>query len=49
VEAYSLIAYAEIVLGMITIGVLGLASSALIRIAGHIAMPWLAYSDAGKR
>ncbi len=48
-EAYSLIAYAEIVLGMITIGVLGLASSALIRLAGHIAMPWLAYSDAGKR
>ncbi len=48
-EAYSLIAYAEIVLGMITIGILGLASSAVIRVAGHIAMPWRAYSDAGKR
>jgi NitT/TauT family transport system permease protein len=48
-EAYSLIAYAEIVLGMITIGILGLSSSAIIRIAGHVTMPWLAYSDAGKR
>lgn len=48
-EAYSLIAYAEIVLGMITIGILGLASSAIIRVAGHLTMPWLAYADAGKR
>jgi NitT/TauT family transport system permease protein len=48
-EAYSLIAYSEIVLGMITIGILGLASSSIIRIAGRLAMPWLEYSDAGKR
>src|SRR5712671_4601942 len=48
-EAYSLVAYSEIVLGMITIGILGLASSGIIRIAGRLAMPWLEYSDAGKR
>jgi NitT/TauT family transport system permease protein len=48
-EAYSLVAYSEIALGMLTIGLLGLASSGLIRLAGRVAMPWLAYSDAGKR
>ena len=39
-EAYSLVQYADIALGMIAIGVLGLASSMLIRAAGRIAMPW---------
>lgn len=39
-EAYSLIQYADIVVGMITIGVLGLACSAAIRILGKVAMPW---------
>jgi NitT/TauT family transport system permease protein len=39
-EAYSLVQYADIALGMITIGVLGLASSSLIRTAGRLAMPW---------
>jgi NitT/TauT family transport system permease protein len=39
-EAYSLVQYADIALGMIAIGVLGLASSALIRAAGRLAMPW---------
>ena len=39
-EAYSLVQYADIALGMICIGVLGLGSSALIRGVGHIAMPW---------
>jgi len=43
-EAYSLISYAEIVLGMITIGLLGLLCSGLIRIVGKMMMPWLAYS-----
>jgi NitT/TauT family transport system permease protein len=43
-EAYSLVQYAEIALGMITIGFLGLASSGLIRLAGRVAMPWLAFS-----
>jgi NitT/TauT family transport system permease protein len=39
-EAYSLVQYSDIALGMICIGVLGLASSALIRGVGHLAMPW---------
>jgi NitT/TauT family transport system permease protein len=43
-EAYSLIAYADIVLGMITIGVLGLLCSWLIRLAGQMLMPWLEFS-----
>jgi NitT/TauT family transport system permease protein len=43
-EAYSLIAYADIVLGMITIGVLGLGCSWLIRTAGRLALPWLVFS-----
>jgi NitT/TauT family transport system permease protein len=46
-EAYSLISYADIVLGMITIGVLGFGCSWLIRIAGRLCMPWLAYSKPG--
>ncbi len=48
-EAYSLIAYADIVLGMITIGVLGLVCSWLIRLAGSFLMPWLAFSKLGGR
>ena len=43
-EAYSLISYAEIVLGMITIGLLGLVCSGLIRIVGKASMPWLGFS-----
>ena len=39
-EAYSLVQYADIALGMICIGVLGLASSAIIRSIGGLAMPW---------
>lgn len=39
-EAYSLVQYADIALGMICIGVLGLGSSALIRGLGRVAMPW---------
>ncbi len=39
-EAYSLVQYADIALGMICIGVLGLASSAMIRGVGKLAMPW---------
>lgn len=39
-EAYSLIQYDDIALGMISIGVLGLLSSFLIRSAGLLAMPW---------
>ena len=39
-EAYSLVQYADIALGMIAIGVLGLVSSLLIRAIGRLAMPW---------
>jgi NitT/TauT family transport system permease protein len=39
-EAYSLVQYSDIALGMICIGVLGLASSALLRGLGRIVMPW---------
>jgi NitT/TauT family transport system permease protein len=42
-EAYSLISYPEIVLGMITIGVLGLMCSGLIRFVGKAMTPWLSY------
>ncbi|GEP06595.1 ABC transporter permease [Methylobacterium oxalidis] len=41
-EAYSLVQYADIALGMITIGVLGLVSSFAIRLLGRLAMPWSA-------
>lgn len=39
-EAYSLIQYADIVIGMIIIGFLGLACSTVIRWAGRLIMPW---------
>ncbi|HVX77721.1 MAG TPA: ABC transporter permease [Bradyrhizobium sp.] len=39
-EAYSLVQYSDIALGMIAIGVLGLASSLLIRAIGRLVMPW---------
>lgn len=43
-EAYSLVQYADIALGMATIGLLGLASSELVRRAGALAMPWAAHA-----
>lgn len=46
-EAYSLIEYADIVVGMITIGVLGLACSGAIRLVGNLLMPWLPASAGG--
>lgn len=39
-EAYSLVQYDDIALGMIAIGLLGLISSALVRLAGRLCMPW---------
>jgi NitT/TauT family transport system permease protein len=39
-EAYSLVQYADIALGMISIGVLGLLSSLAIRLVGNFLMPW---------
>ncbi len=48
-EAYSLVDYPAIMLGMITIGVLGLACSGVIRIVGILLMPWLAYAPGGRK
>jgi NitT/TauT family transport system permease protein len=48
-EAYSLVNYPAIVLGMITIGVLGLACSGIIRMVGVLMMPWLAFAPGSKR
>ncbi|MEW6415163.1 MAG: ABC transporter permease [Pseudomonadota bacterium] len=46
-EAYSLIEYADIVIGMIVIGVLGLLCSGGIRLLGTALMPWMAGSTQG--
>jgi NitT/TauT family transport system permease protein len=48
-EAYSLVNYPAIVLGMITIGVLGLLCSGAIRLCGHFMMPWLAFAPGSKK
>ena len=48
-EAYSLVNYPAIVLGMITIGVLGLACSGIIRMVGVLMMPWLAFAPGRKK
>lgn len=39
--AYGIVKYAQIVVGMLTIGLLGMVSSALIRWGGARLMPWL--------
>ncbi|WP_118179865.1 ABC transporter permease [Paraburkholderia phosphatilytica] len=43
-EAYSLISYPDIVVGMVTIGLLGWICSGLIRFTGAMVMPWRAFS-----
>jgi sulfonate transport system permease protein len=48
-EAYSLVNYPAIVLGMITIGVLGLVCSGIIRLCGILMMPWLGYAPGSKK
>ena len=48
-EAYSLIEYADIAIGMIVIGVLGLLCSGAIRLLGNMLMPWMASSANGER
>jgi len=40
--------YPQIVVGMLTIGVLGMLSSALIRWAGARCMPWLPREKQGR-
>jgi NitT/TauT family transport system permease protein len=47
-ESYTLQKYPHIVLGMISIGVLGMGSSFLIRVAGQRLMPW-ARAEVGRR
>jgi NitT/TauT family transport system permease protein len=48
-EAYSLIQYADIAIGMIVIGMLGLACSGGIRLLGNLLMPWLpAHASRGR-
>jgi len=48
-EAYSLVNYPAIVLGMITIGALGLVCSGAIRLVGQLSMPWLAYVNGARK
>jgi NitT/TauT family transport system permease protein len=48
-EAYSLVNYAEIALGMITIGVLGLICSGAIQFVGSLLMPWSSHASAGRK
>jgi NitT/TauT family transport system permease protein len=48
-EAYSQVNYPAIVLGMITIGILGLACSGAIRLIGHLVMPWRSFVGEGKK
>jgi NitT/TauT family transport system permease protein len=44
-EAYTLQNYPDIVLGMITIGLLGMLSSMLVRRVGGMLMPWLSRGE----
>lgn len=48
-EAYSLVNYPAIVLGMITIGALGLLCSGAIRLVGGALMPWLSYAKGARK
>jgi len=47
-EAYSLIQYSDIVIGMIVIGFLGLTCSGAIRLVGRVVMPWVNQSGGDK-
>lgn len=48
-EAYSLVQYADIVVGMVSIGVLGLLCSGAIKLVGATAMPWTRLAERGGR
>jgi NitT/TauT family transport system permease protein len=45
--AYGIVKYSQIVVGMLTIGVLGMLSSLIIRLVGTRCMPWLPRRDKG--
>jgi len=40
--------YPDIVVGMLLIGLLGMGSSALVRVAGRLVTPWLAASGSAR-
>jgi NitT/TauT family transport system permease protein len=48
-EAYSLVQYADIVVGMVSIGVLGLLCSGAIRLVGVTVMPWTRLAERSGR
>ncbi len=48
-EAYNLQKYPPIVVGMIAIGLLGMSSSALVRVVGTLLMPWRRLEQAKDR
>lgn len=48
-EAYSLISYAEIALGMITIGILGLLCSKAIQVCSKLATPWMSAAGGARK
>jgi NitT/TauT family transport system permease protein len=48
-ESYTLQKYPDIVLGMIAIGILGMASSFLVKWVGHKMMPWIESEARGAR
>jgi NitT/TauT family transport system permease protein len=45
--AYGIVKYAQIVVGMLTIGVLGMLSSLVVRLVGARCMPWLPRHEKG--
>jgi NitT/TauT family transport system permease protein len=48
-EAYSLVNYPAIVLGMLTIGILGLLCSGVIHMIGQRVMPWRVFVNGGRK
>ena len=47
-ESYTVQRYPDIVVGMLLIGLLGMGSSALVRMAGRLVTPWLAVSGSAR-
>ncbi|QET01830.1 ABC transporter permease [Cupriavidus pauculus] len=47
-ESYTVQRYPDIVVGMLLIGLLGMGSSALVRVAGRLVTPWLAVSGSAR-
>jgi len=47
-ESYTVQRYPDIIVGMLLIGVLGMGSSALVRLAGRLVTPWLAQDGSAR-